>query len=166
MIRPRSHTAVFFSVILLALVAKLFALDVMRVSGPSMQPTLPPGTFVLENKLAWGVPIPLTNRYLVRWGEPRAGDVIIYPILGRYVIKRCVAGPGERLAFSTEGGYSVRIGDITVPLNADQWEKLAGSCRIPDGMIFALGDNMNESRDSRDYGFVSIDSVRGKVLWN
>ncbi len=162
---PRSHTTVFFAVFLVALVLKIFALDIMRVSGPSMRPSLEQGTFVVEFKLAWGIPVPFANRYLVRWGLPEAGDVVIYPILGRYVIKRCVAGAGVPLEFSREGGYSVRVGERVIPLNDDQFRKLCGTARVPDGMIFALGDNMEESRDSRDYGFVSADSVRGKVLW-
>ena len=162
---PRSHTAVFFAVFLAALVVKLFALDIMRVSGKSMLPALEPGSFVVEFKLAWGVPLPLTNRYLVRWGRPKAGDVVIYPILGRYVIKRCAAVHGDTLEFSPEAGYSVRIGGRAIPLDAGQYRKLNGTDRVPEGMIFALGDNLEESRDSRDYGFVSTDSVRGKVLW-
>ncbi len=162
---PRSHTAVFFAVLLIALVVKIFALDIMRVSGPSMLPALEPGTFVVEFKLAWGIPVPFSNRYLVRWGYPKAGDVVIYPILGRYVIKRCAAGHGTPLEFSLEGGYSVSIGERSIPLNADQYRKMNGTACVPNGMIFALGDNMEESRDSRDYGFVSTDSVRGKVLW-
>ncbi len=161
----RSHSTVFFAVFLGALVVKLFALDIMRVSGPSMLPALEQGSFVVEFKLAWGIPVPFANRYIARWGVPEAGDVVIYPILGRYVIKRCVAGAGAPLEFSNEGGYSVRAGDRVIPLNEGQYRKLCGTARVPDGMIFALGDNMNESRDSRDYGFVSADSVRGKVVW-
>jgi signal peptidase I len=42
---------------------------------------------------------------------------------------------------------------------------LKNATKVPEGMMFTLGDNMAESRDSRDYGFVSLDSVRGKVLW-
>lgn len=155
----------FFSVILLALLVKLFVFDVLYVSGPSMQPTLSTGMFVFENRLAWGLPLPFSNRYLLRWDEPETGDVVIYPLNGRNVIKRCIATAGTPLVFSAERGYSIGIGDQVIPLDENQYQKLKTAECVPEGMIFALGDNMAESRDSRDYGFVSIDSIRGKALW-
>jgi signal peptidase I len=162
--RPGKYIALFFAVMIGALIVKLFAFDLMPVSGPSMQPTLTDGMIVPVFKLAWGVPYPFSNRYFIRWGGPREGDVIIYPWNGRNVIKRCVAVGGAPLAFSEESGYSVRAAGRTVPLTREQYQKLKGSTRVPDGMVFALGDNPRESRDSREYGFVSLDSIRGKAL--
>jgi len=155
----------FILVILLALFLKLFVIDIMFVSGPSMSPAVPDGSIVLNYRLAWGIPIPLTNRYLVRWGQPQPGDIVVYHWLGRQVIKRCVATAGMPLAFSDQTGYSVTAGGAEIPLTAEQYCKMRGAERVPSGMIFALGDNMAESRDSREYGFVSIDSLRGKALW-
>lgn len=162
MIRP---VFVFFSVMLFALAVKLFVFDVMYVSGPSMSPALSHGTLVAEFRLAWGIPVPFSNEYLVRWGTPRVGDVVIFPINGRYVIKRCLACEGVPLVFSDERGYSVTVEDALIPLDETQYKNLKNAECVPEGMMFALGDNMAESRDSRDYGFVSIDSIRGKVLW-
>lgn len=155
----------FFSVLLAALFIKISILDIMFVSGPSMKPTLTPGSLLFEFKLAWGIPVPFHNRYLIRWGKPATGNLVIYPWRGRYVVKRCAATEGTALVFSTERGYSVRIGERTVPLTADQYQKLKNTDRVPEGTIFALGDNMAESRDSREYGFVSLDSIRGIALW-
>ena len=155
----------FFSIVLAALFVKLFVFDLMYISGPSMLPALKPGSFAFEYKLAWGIPVPFRNSYLVRWGSPRTNDIVIYPLHGRYVIKRCIAREGTPLAFSGEKGYSVRIGERIIPLTGDQYQKLKNTARVPQGMMFALGDNMAESHDSRDYGFVSLDSLRGKVLW-
>ncbi len=163
--RPLRHAEIFFSVVFAALLVKLCVFDVLLVSGPSMLPTFPHGTRLVEFKLAWGVPVPFTNSYLFRWGEPKEGDVVIYPWLGRHVVKRCVATGGTPLVFSEESGYSVLIGETWIPLSREQFQKLKCSDRVPEKMIFALGDNMAESRDSRDYGFVSIDSIRGKVVW-
>ena len=99
--RTRSNAALFLSVVLLALAVKVFVLDVLYVSGPSMLPTLRPGSFVVHWKLAYGIPIPLKNKYLVRWSSPTEGDVIIYPWLGRHVIKRCRAVQSWPVYFST-----------------------------------------------------------------
>ena len=165
MIKSVRPIIAFFAVFLAALIIKLFVIDVLDISGPSMRPTLTHGSFIVEYKLAWGIPVPFENRYLVRWGSPNVGDIVIYPWRDRYVVKRCVAREMTPLAFSSDTGYSVRIGERTIPLTREQYENLKNATTVPDGMMFTLGDNMAESRDSRDYGFVSLDSVRGKVLW-
>lgn len=154
----------FLSVVLAALACKLFALDLMYVSGTSMTPTFPPGSFVLELKLAWGLPVPFANRYALRWGSPRAGDIVIFPWHNRWVIKRCVATEGMPLAFRSNGDYCVYVNGETIPLTGEQFFRLRGAERVPAGMLFVVGDNRDESLDSREYGFVSVDSVRGKVL--
>jgi signal peptidase I len=153
----------FFTVVLTALVVKLFVLDILHVSGPSMLPALSHGKLVLEYKLAWGIPVPFTNRYLVRWGKPETGDIVIYPWLGRYVIKRCVATEGAPIVCSGDG--ILHISDKSILLTDEQHRRMCDTETVPEGMLFALGDNAAYSRDSRDYGFVSIDSIRGKALW-
>lgn len=158
------NSIVFFAAVLVTLFIKICVFDIRFVSGPSMSPALPHGSLILECKLAWGIPVPFRNEYLVRWGTPRVGDLVVYPWNDRYVVKRCAAESGTELAFSHESGYSMRMGGITVPLTAEQYQKLKNADRVPGGMIVALGDNMAESRDSREYGFVSIDSVRGKAI--
>lgn len=165
MMRSLRPILAFFAVFLAALILKLFVIDVRPISGPSMNPTLTGDSFIVEYKLAWGIPVPFRNRYLVRWGSPKVGDIVVYPWRDRYVVKRCIAQERTPLAFSSDTGYSVRVGERTIPLTRDQYQNLKDAERVPDGMLFALGDNMAESRDSRDYGFVSLDSVRGKVLW-
>ncbi len=161
----RNSIKYFFLTILFLLFVKLCILDLIYVSGPSMNPSLAHGTIVLEYKLAWGIPVPFRNTYLVRWSNPAPGDIVIYPWLDRYVVKRCAATEGFPLVFSAGRDYSVIIGERSVPLNEAQYQKLKDAKQVPEGMIFALGDNMAESRDSREYGFVSLDSIRGKILW-
>lgn len=162
----RQHSTVFLLVVLISLVIKLFILDIRIVSGPSMLPGLKDGSIIVEYKLAWGIPVPFKNKYIVRWGEPRPGDIVIYPWNGRYVVKRCIATAGTPLVFSEKPEYSVRIGNQSIPLTGEQYQKLHTAEQVPEGMIFTLGDNMSESRDSRHYGFVSLDSIRGKLVWN
>lgn len=161
----REHLYLFLLVVLLSLFVKLFILDIRLVSGSSMSPTLRDGSVIAEFKLAWGIPVPFSNSYLVRWSEPEAGDLVIYPWNGRYVIKRCIATAGSPLAFTDKPEYSVLVDELIIPLTRDQYETMKKTERVPENMIFTLGDNMAESRDSRHYGFVSIDSIRGKLLW-
>jgi signal peptidase I len=163
--KSRNSIRLFFSVVLLSLLVKLFILDLIFVSGPSMMPTLHNGSFVLEFRLAWGIPVPFSNRYFLRWGKPEQGEIVIFPWLGRNVIKRCVATEGTPLSYSHENGYWLKIGDRIAPLTEEQYHRLEYTSQVPEGMIFAMGDNLPESRDSREYGFVSLDSIRGLALW-
>ena len=156
-------------------ILKTCVMDIGRVSGSSMEPALAGGQLVVIWKLAYGIPLPAGNRYVCRWRVPEAGDIVLYAMNGRSVVKRCVKTGGSMLHFTAasqpaSGSYALLQLDAgTVPLNRIQFKNLggflpAGSQKIPAGFILALGDNAAQSYDSRDYGFVSIDSIRGKLL--
>lgn len=156
----------FLTVVLAALACKLFVLDLMYVSGPSMEPTFKSGSFVFEFKLAWGVPVPFSNAYALRWGSPKPGDIVIFPWQERWVIKRCVGTAGMPLTYKGTAEPAVIVNGETFSLTEEQRNRLKQADRVPEGMLFVIGDNPAESLDSREYGFVSIDSIRGKALWH
>lgn len=156
---------IFFLTIILALLLKLFVFDFLYVSGTSMVPSINPSTIIFQYKLKWGIPVPFSNSYLVRWSNPQVGDIIIYPWLGRLVIKRCIGVQNDQLLFVQNNGFCVIVHNKIIPLTKEQYDVLCVYSDVPEGMIFAVGDNMPESKDSRDYGFVSIDSIRGTALW-
>ena len=153
-------------------------LDIRRISGHSMEPALSDGQLVVIWKLAYGIPLPAANRYLFRWKMPQAGDTVLYHIDGRFVVKRCVKTEGTSLQFISppqgepESYAALKLDDTgTVALNRVQFRNLGGflpqaAQQVPVGFILALGDNAAQSRDSRDYGFVSVDSICGRLLWN
>ena len=157
---------------------KNYILDIRRISGHSMEPTLSDGQLVVIWKLAYGIPNPSANRYLCRWGMPQAGDAVLYHIDGRVVVKRCVKIEKTELHFvsalqGTQESYgALKLDDNRiVALNRVQFRNLGGFLPhaeqyVPTGFILALGDNAAQSRDSRDYGFVSVDSICGRLLWN
>ena len=144
-----------------------------------MEPALSDGQFVVIWKLAYGIPLPAANRYLYRWRMPQTGDAVLYHIDGRYVVKRCVKIENTKLHFiaasqeeAPESYGTLKLDDNrTVALNRVQFRNLGGFLPqaeqyVPTGFILALGDNATQSRDSRDYGFVSVDSICGRLLWN
>ena len=157
---------------------KSYVLDIRRISGHSMEPALAYGQLVVIWKLAYGIPNPAANRYLYRWGRPQTGDAVLYNIDGRYVVKRCVKTEETALRFisppqeALESYAALKLDDNrTVALNRVQFRNLGGflpqaAQQVPTGFILALGDNAAQSRDSRDYGFVSVDSICGRLLWN
>jgi signal peptidase I len=78
-----------------ALVLKFFILDLMIAEGQSMVPAIKPGTILLVCKVFYGIKLPGSSSYLIQWGAPRNGDVVVfYTPLGEIAVKRC----GENLA--------------------------------------------------------------------
>ncbi len=150
--------------ILLGLFLKLFVFDILHISGNSMSPALKDGDTVIVNKLAYGLNVPFKGKFFFQWNSPKRGDAVIYFHDNKIVVKRCVATENTHLDFSTDSGYILNIGTLSVKLTKNQYEKLKNFSEIPKGYIFALGDNQEQSLDSRDYGFVSIKNITGKII--
>lgn len=146
-------------------ILRFFVFDVLYVSGKSMSPSLKEGEWVVLNKLAYGLFNPFERNYLIRWDSPEKDDIVIFPMNNRYVIKRCVAVGGEALEFSHGREYSLTVGTKNILLIESQYQRLKHAEYVPFDMVFVLGDNPEFSTDSRDYGFLSVDDIRGRVLW-
>lgn len=73
--------------------------DWCDVPTGSMKPTILPGDRIAVNKLAYGLRVPLTELWVARWGEPRAGEVVVLhsPADGTRLVKRVIAGPGDTI---------------------------------------------------------------------
>ena len=101
-----------------------------------MRPTLRDGDYILTNRLAYGLRLPFTDLWPLRWSEPRPGDVVVLtsPVDGRRLVKRIAAGP--------EG---------------------ASGTTAPAGQFFVKGDDA-ASIDSRTFGWVSRDRILGRVV--
>jgi signal peptidase I len=125
----------------------------VRVDGFSMRPTLQDGEYILVNKLAY------------KTGEPHRGDIVvfIFPVdPTEDLIKRVIGLPGESVAIHN-GVVSVNGVPLTEPYIAsppaydDEWI-------VPDGQLFVLGDNRNDSRDSHQWGFLPVENVIGRAV--
>ena len=125
----------------------------VRVDGSSMLPTLHDGEFVLVNKLAY------------RTGTPGRGDIIVFRSTTEAnldLIKRIVGVPGDQ----------IRIGGGRVSVNGQALDEpyinaapnYSGEWRVPQGYLFVLGDNRNDSSDSHMWGYLPEDNVIGKAL--
>ncbi|MPL60390.1 Signal peptidase IB [bioreactor metagenome] len=142
--------------VILAFFIRYFIVELYMVDGPSMRPTLLNGERLVVNK------------FVYRFKSPEKGEVIVFRYPrdpSRDFIKRVIAVPGD----------TVEIKDGRVFVNGQLLketyilEKTRGSyplATIPEGHIFVMGDNRNNSEDSRfrDVGFVSYDLVKGKAI--
>ena len=142
---------------LLLAVLLYFAIDAVfarvRVVNISMQPTFVEGDVLLVNKLAY------------KLGKFHTGDVVIFHNpndLEEDYIKRLIGKPGD--VVRVEGGI-VFVNDI--PLEEDYIADppyYSGEWMVPQGSVFVLGDNRNQSSDSHSWGYVPLEDLVGKAL--
>lgn len=150
--------------ILVAFLIKTFAVDLVIVQGDSMSPTIGTSTVALVVRCAYGIRLPASGTWVLRWAEPEPGDIVLVaPVEGvaRRVIKRVFElGPAY---LKTEAGVLFGRGG-TIPLEPGSLARLAGFSYLPAGRVFIVGDNGSQSFDSRNYGSVPIEKILGKVL--
>jgi signal peptidase I len=126
----------------------------IRVESVSMQPTLYAGDFVIVNKLAYQFsPV------------PRRGDVIVFkyppdPETTPY-IKRVIGLPGDQIHIA-DGKVYIN-GQLMFEPYLKVVTKLGGDWTVPEGQLFVMGDNRNNSSDSRKWGFVPLENIIGRA---
>ncbi len=125
----------------------------VRVDGQSMLPTLNNGEFVLVNRMAY------------RLGQPTRGDIIVFRSttqLDLDLIKRIIGVPGDELIIA-DGHVKVNGVTLIEPyINADP--RYSGEWSVPEGYLFVLGDNRNDSSDSHAWGLLPEENVIGKAI--
>ena len=190
------YARAFFPILLLVLVLRSFVAEPFRIPSASMLPTLEPGDFILVNKYAYGLRLPVLDRKVVEVGVPARGDVVVFrfpPDPRQDYIKRVVGLPGDVVEYR---GKTLTVNGEPVPLELLQpragtdelgarqgLERLAGSDHrvlvrpwqpdpagrwvVPAGHYFVMGDNRDNSRDSRIWGFVPESHLVGRatVVW-
>jgi len=146
----------------LAMLIHAFIGQPYTVFGPSMQPTLVTGERVVLSKITY------------RFTEPANGDIVVvrYPVSVRNpsgrnsYIKRIVGMPGDML--EVRGGVLLRNGEqVDEPYLGETMKNDMPALTVPEGCVFVMGDNRNDSNDSRapDVGAIPMENVVGKVHW-
>ncbi len=125
----------------------------IRVDGSSMEPSLHSGEFLIVNKLAY------------KLGSPQRGDIIVFHFPRdpeQEYIKRLIGLPGDTVIVA-RGKVEVN-GQALVEEYIQQPARYNGTWQVPEGHLFVLGDNRNNSSDSHDWGPVPLDYVVGKAV--
>ncbi len=171
--KPREYFELIVSSVLLALVIRAFVIQAFRIPSGSMEDTLLVGDFLLVNKFLYGAKIPFTEIRLPAIRQPRRGDIIVFrspnPVRGkpRDLIKRCVAVEGDVVEVRNNRVY------VNGSLHREPYIKIEGPTSpyanappviVPEGHVFMMGDNRNNSTDSRAWGVVDKRLLKGKAM--
>ncbi len=187
----------FFPVILAVLLLRSFLVEPFRIPSGSMMPTLLVGDFILVNKFAYGIRLPVVNTKIIEVGEPQRGDVVVF----RYpkepsvdYIKRVIGLPGDRIGYFNKvvyingepagqvpgGVYSGKGSGVSMSGASRRREQLSdvqhdilvmprtasleGEYVVGEDEYFVMGDNRDNSNDSRFWGSVPESHLVGKAF--
>jgi signal peptidase I len=196
----------FFPVLLLVFLLRGFVAEPFRIPSGSMCPTLEIGDFILVNKFAYGLRLPILNTKIVDIGEPKRGDIVVfkYPLdTSQNYIKRLIGLPGdvvahrhnqlyvngEKVDSNLLGQYQYRnqINQLVSGYQFEEVIKTAGDDSgavkfsslymrsngryenweqtVPEGNYFMMGDNRDNSADSRRWGLLPEKNIVGKAFF-
>ncbi|MBW2636913.1 MAG: signal peptidase I [Deltaproteobacteria bacterium] len=169
--------------ILIALFIRTFLVQAFKIPSGSMKETLLIGDHILVNKFIYGLTIPFLRKTLVPVSDPERGDVVvfIYPIdRSKDFIKRVVGIAGDTIEIKNKkifingapsnDAHGVYKDNLIYP-RAMQPRDNFGPVTVPEGSLFVMGDNRDQSLDSRFWGFVNLKDVLGQAFiiywsWN
>lgn len=150
-----------------AILLRVFVVSAYKVTSSSMEDALYKGDYIFVNKMAY--------RY---GGKPQIGDLIVFKYPNnpqKDFIKRIVAGPGQEVQIADKVVYV--DGEVAqIPLHSKNTDRKIvpadlsfrdnfGPYRVPGGEYFVLGDNRDDSRDSRFWGGVPEENILGKTVF-
>ena len=172
----REYAEAIIVALVLALIIRTFVVQAFKIPSGSMEPTLEIGDHILVNKFIYGTKIPFTSINLLPWKSPQRGDVIvfIYPLEPeKDFIKRVIGVGGDTVRIVNKKLYingvevpdphAVYKEDTILPGDMQKRDNF-GPVTVPKGNLFVLGDNRDRSLDSRFWGFVPLEDVRGNAF--
>jgi signal peptidase I len=155
----------------------LWVAQPFRIPSDSMRDTLLAGDHLLVGTWDFGLPIPMTSRRLPALNAPHRGDVVVFqyprdPDVD--YVKRCVATGGEMVEIrdkelrvdgrEVEEPYVIHTDESVRPAGYDYRDNY-GPYRVPAGEVFVMGDNRDDSEDSRNWGTVRRELLIGRPLF-
>jgi signal peptidase I len=187
----------FFPVFLLVLILRSFLVEPFRIPSGSLEPTLLVGDFLAVNKFAYGLRLPVWEKKIIPVADPKKGEIAVFrwpPDPSYDYIKRVIGVPGDKISYHnkvlTINGKEIKqtfVEYTTDPSSgkavAKYRENLNGvehdifirpdspaedfTVEVPKGHYFMMGDNRDDSADSRFWGFTAEKYLRGRafLIW-
>ncbi|RLC00919.1 MAG: signal peptidase I [Deltaproteobacteria bacterium] len=181
----RENIEAIIIAIIIAMFIRTFIVQAFKIPSGSMLETLQIGDQILVNKFIYGVKIPFTNgKTLIPVKNPEKGDIVVFKYPedpSKDFIKRVIATGGDTLEIINkklyvndnlvEGEtYAVYKTSQIYPASKTSRDNLK-KIKVPENKLFVMGDNRDNSHDSRFWGFVDLKAVRGEAFiiywsWN
>lgn len=190
---PVDYSRSFFPVLLVVLVVRSFIVEPFQIPSGSMKPTLEVGDFILVNKFAYGLRLPVVHNRFFEVDDPERGDVMVFRFPDEPAvnfIKRVVGLPGDSVRYEGKQLYIngepvskslIEEGPERSPQQLLLEERLGSVSHyiynnprdpgpqmrevvVPEGHYFTMGDNRDHSNDSRYWGFVPEENIVGRAF--
>ena len=174
--RFREYSEAFIIAIILAMVIRAYVVQAFKIPSGSMKQTLQIGDHILVNKFIYGIKIPYWRKTIVPVKDPQKGDVIVFKFPEdpeKDFIKRVVGVGGDVLECRNKKlfvnhkpvnhDFGVYTDSHIYPKHVRKRDNF-GPITVPENSLFVMGDNRDESYDSRFWGFVDLKAVNGKAF--
>jgi signal peptidase I len=180
----REYLEAIVIALFLALFIRAFVVQAFSIPSGSMLETLQIGDYLLVNKFSYGVRNPFTNQVMISRGQPERSDIVVFIFPqdpSKDFIKRVIGIAGDKIQIIDKKLYindklvetpQATFKDHHIIDQNDLWISAGsegsrrdnfGPFMVPPGQIFVMGDNRDHSYDSRFWGTVPLDNVRGKA---
>lgn len=164
--------------ILFAAIIRSTIIETFKIPSDSMFPTIAVGDHLIVSKLSYDLSVPSFAKSLWKGGEPKRGDVIVFFLpstlnadgQGKYYVKRIVALPGDKVSMHKGDVWVNGVNSKTyIPITEKalvhgRVPKAANSLLLEQNEFFVMGDNRDNSVDSRYFGPIKSEDVVGKAL--
>jgi len=179
----REYIEAFVFAVLMALFITTFIVKPYKIPSGSMKPTLLDGDQIMVNRFIYGIKVPFFRKTIIPVSEPKRGDIVVFicPIdRSKDYIKRVVGLGGETIEIKNKKVFingkdykedkSIHVDSAIIPADVNPRDNF-GPVTVPVGSIFVMGDNRDESLDSRFWGFVDLRDIEGQAFmihwsWN
>ena len=162
--------------LILALLIRAFVVQAFKIPTGSMKQTLLVGDHILVTKFIYGTKLPFSDKRILALKKPGREDIIVFRYPGdpeRDFIKRIIAAEGDVIESRDKvihingkpvnEPYTRHTDSLTKPRGVEPRDSF-GPLVVPEGKYFVMGDNRDQSYDSRYWGYVDARDIRGKAL--
>lgn len=170
------YTEAIITALILALLIRAYIIQAFKIPSGSMIPTLVIGDHILVNKFLYGTKIPFSETMVLEFTKPEKGDIIVFKYPedpARDFIKRVVAVEGDVVESKnkaiyvngkqTSEPYTQHTDNSIRPMGIEPRDNF-GPLIVPKNKFFVMGDNRDQSYDSRYWGYVDRKDIKGKAL--
>lgn len=172
----RDYVQPIIIALIAALIIRAYVIQAFKIPSGSMIPTLLIGDHILVNKFLYGTKIPFSDKRVLIFKKPERGDIIVFKYPEdpkKDFIKRIIAIEGDKIESRDKiiyvngdklsESYVQHTDNAILPQGIGLRDNF-GTMVIPEHKFFVMGDNRDQSHDSRFWGFVDAQDIKGKAL--